>query len=391
MPPRLGLLVETFRLIETAREMERNNPVGPGAVTEFDEVFKIGWTALVECLVVSAKSWDKPKSERGSVVAGPALVSCLKRLTEVLLVSWLPHSHTLRLSVLEKVNDRRAWNRLVEFIERYGEDLFTQRFLNLGNLRAILHQGVDAWLRKLEEFNPEELQFRLLDELDNQIPRQEAVERLTLVLEAVVENYGEYRDYNSTTTQSDRGGLLYSLLDFLRLRANYDRICWNLRPIVVAHEILVRQGCKRAAQQWRRALRERIKDEADKYQGKLTTLQKKYSMLMPTVTDRINERFVRPLVVDRIRAGSVSPLPKPTDRSASHVSPAAIRDRVPDAAALGCRLRRTGLAGRRRRGGPADPLARLPAERDRRSVQRRAPLTLSYDDIRRQIDSWAAR
>jgi len=45
--PRLGLLVETCRLIETAREMERTNPVGPGAVTEFDELFKIGWRALV--------------------------------------------------------------------------------------------------------------------------------------------------------------------------------------------------------------------------------------------------------------------------------------------------------------------------------------------------------
>ena len=63
-----------------------------------------------------------------------------------------------------------------------------------------------------------------------------------MAIEAVVENYGEYVDYNSTTTQSDRGDMLYTLLDFLRLRASYDRVAWNLRPVVLAHEVLVRCG-----------------------------------------------------------------------------------------------------------------------------------------------------
>jgi hypothetical protein len=122
------------------------------------------------------------------------------------------------------------------------------------------------------------------------------------VLEAIVENYGEYRDYNSTTTQSDRGELLYMLLDFLRLRTRYDRVCWNLKPVVLAHEILVRRSEDQAARIWRRALTERINDEADQYLIKLAELQKKYAMRMPTVADRLAERFVRPLTIDRIRA-----------------------------------------------------------------------------------------
>jgi hypothetical protein len=161
------------------------------------------------------------------------------------------------------------------------------------------------------------MRFRLLDELDGPVSRSEAVERLTLVMEAVVENYGEYRDYNSTTTQSDRGELLYTLLDFLRLRAKYDRICWNLKPVILAHEILVRGGCKQAAQIWRRALRERIKDEADKYQSRLSSLQRKYAMQMPSIADRIGERFVRPLVIDRIRA-LVAPAVAEASRSGPH-------------------------------------------------------------------------
>ena len=58
---------------------------------------------------------------------------------------WLEHSHTLRLSVLERVADDSAWEELVNFIKRYGHDLFTQQFLHLGNIRAILHQGVEQW------------------------------------------------------------------------------------------------------------------------------------------------------------------------------------------------------------------------------------------------------
>jgi hypothetical protein len=301
--PRLGLLVETCRLIETAREMERAHPVGPGAVTEFDELFKIGWTSLVDCLVVSAKSWDPDKRDDDTSPHEQPLIQCLERLTEALLISWLGHSRTLRLSVLEKVNDRRSWKRLREFVERYGGDLFTQQFLNLGNLRAILHQGVERWLQAMQDEVSDEMRFLLLEDLEQgKITAKEAAERLGLVLEAIVENYAEYRDYNSTTTQSDRGELLYTLLDFLRLRANYDRICWNLKPVILAHERLVRRGRKRSAQAWRRALRERIQEEASKYEARLATLQKKHAMQMPSIADRIAERFIRPLVIDRIRA-----------------------------------------------------------------------------------------
>ena len=80
---------------------------------------------------------------------------------------------------------------------------------------------------------------------------------LTVIIEAIIENYGEYVDYNSITTQSDRGDMLYTLLDFLRLRANYDRVAWNLRPVLLIHEVLVRDGKDRAAESWRHAVAER--------------------------------------------------------------------------------------------------------------------------------------
>lgn len=293
--PRRGCWVETCDLIELARYMETENPVGPGAVTEFDELFKLGYRALVESLVTAADSW------RGKTVE-QRLVKMLEELTEILLGGWLEHSRTLRLSVLESVNSARRWKRLVEFIQRYGADLFTQGFLQLGNLRAILQQGVDQWLEQLLLDPETEDAFLLLRDLGTRIERAEAVEHLTLILEAIIENFGEYRDYNGTTTQSDHGEMLYCLLDFLRLRTQYDRVSWHLKPVIMAHEILVRRGHIHAAELWRRTLADRISDEAELYLKRLSRLEKKHAMRMSTVSDRLAERFVRPIVIDRVRA-----------------------------------------------------------------------------------------
>ncbi|MCL4205787.1 MAG: hypothetical protein KJ000_25165 [Pirellulaceae bacterium] len=302
--PRLGLVFETCQLIETAREMERQHPVGPGAVTEFDELFKIGYKSLVRTIIRAASEGTASGATKPSIRKREgAIVDCLKQLTESLLSSWLAHSRTLRLSVLERLKDKDDWQELVAFIEHYGADIFTQRFLNLSNLRAILHRGVRLWLQQLVEDENSELEWRLLDDLQSgRLSPDIAQEYLSLVLEAIVENYGEYRDYNSMTTQSDRGELLYMLLDFLRLRTQYDRICWQLKPVVWAHELLVRRGQKQAAEIWRREFSEQTREQADRLLERLAALQKKYAMRMPTVADRLGERFVRPMAIDRIRA-----------------------------------------------------------------------------------------
>ena len=172
----------------------------------------------------------------------------------------------------------------------------------MGNLRAILHQGVDAWLARLEQDPDQADELKLLADLGERLPRAEAVKHLSLVIEAIVENYAEYRDYNSTTTQSDRGDLLYTLLDFLRLRVQYDRVAWHLKPVLSAHSVLVRRGRSGAAEMWRRALGERTAELADTLQRRGAELRKKYAMQLPTVTDRLAERFVRPLAVDGVRA-----------------------------------------------------------------------------------------
>ncbi len=323
--PRQGLFFYAIQLLDTARFMEHQNPVGPGAVTEFDELFQMGFKSMVRCIVRNGFNWHAtdggsaaknsplardPKMEvddlmelTGIEPPPTELIPLLENLTEVMLSCWLQHSRTLRLSILETVDNSAQWKQLVEFIEKYGANLFTQTFLKLGNVRAILHQGIPVWLERAKQDGDHEELQPILDAIERgELNPQHAHRWLNVVLEAIIDHYSEYRDYNSTTTQSDRGEMLYMFLDFLRLRVRYDRVNWNLRPVSWAHEVLVRSGCPLTGQAWRRALADRIGREADQYQKMLNKLQDQYAMRMPTVADRLGERFIKPMTIDRMRA-----------------------------------------------------------------------------------------
>jgi hypothetical protein len=304
--PKLGLVRETCQLLDIAQAVEVDNPVGSGAVTEYDRLFTRGYQAIVQALVTSAEDWDAGRSPdlppTSSLRASDTmLVEALQDLTESQLNRWLTHSRTLRLSVVERLANDAEWQSFVGFIERYGSDLFTQKFLNLGNLRAILHQRTSVWLSNLEQ-DPEFEELHLIRDLGAEITQDEAAKWLTIAIETIVENYREYRDYNTTTTQSDHGELLYTLVDFLRLRAAYDRVAWNLKPVVMAHEILVRNNRPMAAELWQRALAERTAETADANLSRFDELCDEYGIRLPSIAERLGERFTRPLAIDRVRA-----------------------------------------------------------------------------------------
>lgn len=340
--PRQGFYQNACDLIGTARNMEMQNHVGHGAVTEFDDLFQNAFKAMVRALIRNAYQWSgttalQPKSnpkrrtkrvrdyQSNDVTPSPddlakleldeivdlnlpepdpeVLVPLLEQLTENLLSHWLSHSRTLRLSVLESVDNTKRWDQLSNFIQRYGKGIFTQGFLRLAHVRAILHQGVGNWLRlAMENQDSSEIQ-PILDAIETgELPIAQAEQWLAIVFEAIIDHFAEYKDYNSTTTQSDRGEMLYMFLDFLRLRVRYDRVCWNFKPVFWTHEVLVHAGCQQSANQWRRALSDRVSKEAESYLNKLKQLQQTYAMKMPSVADRLNERFIKPMTIDRMRA-----------------------------------------------------------------------------------------
>jgi hypothetical protein len=65
---------------------------------------------------------------------------------------------------------------------------------------------------------------------------------------------------------------------------------------------MVRYGRDDAAEIWRNAVAQRTRSIAADLLRRLTRLSKKYGMRLPSVADRLGERFVRPLRVDRLRA-----------------------------------------------------------------------------------------
>ena len=320
MLPRRGRVEETIGLVRLAKSLESQRPPGAASVSEFDRVFEAATTALVGRIVASAPISDQDKPPPSSVVVTQRILDGLAILIPKLLETWTTHARQLRLSVLERVRDDKAFASIREFIERYGVGLFTQHLLTPPSLRGILRGGVRPFLEKLADQQNHEPDWRggatdaaanqrngypgqLIEALaSGELPMKQAASRLRLVLEAVAENHSEYRDWNSTTTQSDRGDYLYILLEFLRIKAEYERIAWTLRPVSMAHRVLVRSGAAEAATAWRERMQEETADAADELVTRLTTLQQQTGVRLASVADRVHRPFTAMLEQDELES-----------------------------------------------------------------------------------------
>lgn len=292
--PKLGLMLYSLDLLNISQQIEHTHPIGMGAITRFDKIFEVACFGMVRNIVENS-------SNRRQNWSAISLTETLEKLAETLLSCWLTHSQGIRVSSIESVGSALQWTRLQAFIKKYGKDLFSPIHMGYGALQAILHQTVPVWLKSLMNSEEPEMGETLLEDIENNvISFDEACHWLELVYDSIMEYYGQYIDYNSTTTQSDKGEMLYTLLDFLRLQASYDRIAWKLMPVETIHSALVREGKMEAADFWLHAIAERCYDVADAQWEKYTQLQKQYGMLMTGIGDRIGERFVKPLEVEQL-------------------------------------------------------------------------------------------
>ena len=290
--PRQGLLREALQLLQLARSMEEKQDLPGPRVTEFDRLFQIGISAVIEA-VVDAAQHDKTDPEE--------LGDALEVIVEPFIKVWVEHCKTLRVSTLDAISSEKDWERLVEFIRSYGHDMFNAKFMALGNLRGILHRGVGPYFDYLREDADPLHPIKLIDELDVDVKREEAEQILQFILQVVIENYEHYRDYTSTTTQSDYGENLFQLFDFLRIKADYDRDAWQMKPITMVHEVLARRH-PAAAALWRKQVEELTSENAEEFIQDLAELQKEHGMRMATIADRLEERFVRPMALDQLCA-----------------------------------------------------------------------------------------
>lgn len=294
--PRQGLLRQTYQLLRQARDMEQQRSLPGRQITEFNHLFQTAFQEVVTALVDSSADWDLPARD-------VPLVKSLETLLRPFLMLWLEHSQTVRLCSAEMVQSESAWNGLQNFIRQYGGELFTAKFMILGNLRGILSQGVENYFDYLENDPEAEPAPRLLADLQRgKLSRDQAQHQFSLVLKIIVESYEEFKDYNSTTTQSDYGDNLYRLIAFLRLKANYDRHAWNFRPYLWAHEVLCRKDRFDAARIVRRDFAKLTAEIAKTHLDELKRLQQAHGMALRTVADYIGEAFVRPMEYDELAA-----------------------------------------------------------------------------------------
>ena len=312
--PRLGLVAETSAVVHLAKALESKRPAGAASVSEFDRVFEAATTSLVERIVESAATPEPDGTRPDGHAITRRILDGLALLVPKLLDTWMTHARQLRLSVLERVRDPKAFAVVREFIERYGDGLFTQHLLAPPSLRGILRGGVRHFLEQLVERHgmeaddvPTETRprrpTRLIEELSSGVlPLKQAAGRLRFVFESIAENHAEYRDWNSTTTQSDRGEHLHILLDFLRIKAEYDRIAWTLRPVNMAHRVLARRGVAEAAEAWRGRMRDETRDTATALADRLAKLEAFWGVRLASIANRVGRSFTATLEQDELEA-----------------------------------------------------------------------------------------
>ncbi|MFO0976062.1 MAG: hypothetical protein U0996_06660 [Planctomycetaceae bacterium] len=296
--PRLGLLVETYELLQTALQMERTIRPAGQAVTEFDRLFRIGLSSSVEAILQSASRWKSDGPQRVKNI-----FKRVQRLLDAYSDLWTRHSGSMRLSVVEDLHDNDFAQDVREFIESYGEDLFHTRMLTLGNARAILHHGAESLFKELSETIALTQNVKILDDIEEGIlDNEDAVELAEFVYECVVDNFDRFLEYNTTTTHSDYGNRLYCLLDFLRIEALYDRFEWNTIPWQVAHETMARKGELDLAAAVEDYVADESRNTAEAFVNELVLLEAEYGVRLPALHDHVNERVVGALAQNRMAA-----------------------------------------------------------------------------------------
>lgn len=294
--PRLGLFSDTLELLKLTRRMEdRPGPDGPG-VTEFVHYFSAGLQATVEAVIQSSTAWENNFPPPGT------LTGILDRLIRPFEALWIEHSRSGQLSALEGIGSEKDYRALQGFIKEHGRELFHARFMTLANLRGILHRGPRAYLESLAAENDPLRDSKLADKLQSKEFLTKSSQWLEVILKTLVENYEEFKDYNTTTTLSDYGENLNILIDFLVLKSGYERRAWELRPHVLVHEVLARQERQDDARVWQEALEERTRASAEDQVNRLAQLEKLHGARLGTIRDRIEERFVKNLGLDRLCA-----------------------------------------------------------------------------------------
>ncbi|MBX9655483.1 hypothetical protein K2Y11_17855 [bacterium] len=295
--PAIGDFQGVYDLMESVLDIEheQSSRAVSMQVSEFDLLFRIGYRSLMVKLVDLLGTWEQTRSdnERSTGIVGQ-VVSHFSHL-------WSRYISNVRISELERRRTPRQWKQTEEFIASYGRGIFTQAFMTEGSLRGILHHGPASYLTDLLAGDTDEEPTTLLRALTSgELSIDKAAEEIDFIARSVLENYDVYRDYNTTTPQSDYGENLQLLMELLRRKTEYERHRWALEPAYIAHNILVRKGRFEWAALVREAFVRETRSTAEMIISGLAETEKKCGFHLQTVRSRINEGFVGQLRLDEV-------------------------------------------------------------------------------------------
>lgn len=245
---RAGWVNAAMGLLSLVKSAERHQSEGKGKVSEIEHLFEAVAEGIFLALVFAKRNGAKRKEGRLSRQETEDLVADLHAVCNGLLEIWAVIIHEIYFSTVETAPFRRSWTQIRQFIRAFGQEIFTPMFMAHPNLRAIMATGTHHWLKMVKESGDAQWP-RLVEALrSGELKLKKAAEYLRLIIDVILENYEDYLDYNSMTTQSDYGQNLYILLDFLRLKCEHQRRAWMLKPFLLAHRVLVRLELWEAAE-----------------------------------------------------------------------------------------------------------------------------------------------
>lgn len=299
--PRLGLLRETYHVLAYALYRERPTSHSGTVITEFDHLFRIALEGILKCVICSTQSWDQDISESDK---RQQLNNFLNMVVQQFGKLWLKQSRKMRLSAAEILYYQPPmWEGVRTFIEEYGSELFHPSQLALGSIRTISNQQIEPFLDYLEEMHDPLEPMKLIEDLQSEkLHREDAIKALEIIYTILIDKYDRFMDYNATTTQSDYGEMLHVLFSFLILESQYDRDAWNLMPERIAHRVLTDMQLYEDAQKWEDQLQDATAEKAAHYLDALQQLEQTYAIKLLAIDERLNQRFIKPLAVNRMLA-----------------------------------------------------------------------------------------
>lgn len=315
---RQGWAGSSIGLLTLVKNTEQRQAEGGGKVSEIEHLFEAVADGIFTALIAPEPSNPQGQPTQIPLREAERLVESLGSVCQVLADIWATISHEIYLSTVETSPFQRSWQEIREFIRKFGQEIFTPMFMAHGNLRAIIAMGTSHWLRLVKESGDPQWS-RLLEALDSgELNPKKAAEYLRLIIEAVLENYEDYLDYNSMTTQSDYGQNLHILIDFLRLKSEYQRRHWMLKPFFLAHRCLVNWQLWDIAEIWEETVESHFQGWSEVFVKKYDRIRNSHGIHLPGLFETLSKGFGFPLamqhvlglvrhVIRELEAGQTSP------------------------------------------------------------------------------------